>query len=180
MGEADMESTCESDEKSTLIGTGEELGALQLQKLRIRIPGYRLHDLIGRGGQATVYRAIEVASGATVAVKIFHSHVLADAAMRERLRREVHAMTVLGDCKNIVRALASGQTVEGLDYLVMNFVEGEPLDSFWKNRRPPPGGEDPSWQLLLFKRICETVSIAHRRGITHRGSYNRKSWMTGN
>ena len=84
--------TTASAGSTTDVGLNDAL----LRKLRIRIPGYELLDVIGRGGQATVYKAIELTDREIpVAIKILHSGPLADPIARERLRREARAMRAL-------------------------------------------------------------------------------------
>ena len=145
-----------------------ELPAHLLAKLRISIPGYELHEKIDAGGQATVYRARELTSGLTVAVKVLNGGVNADAAARERLHREAAALKALNH-PNIVCVIESGRTPMGLDFLVMNYVEGRPLDALWTDwefsARIAP---EPPARLALFKRICDIVQAAHLKGITHR------------
>jgi serine/threonine protein kinase len=169
----DVASAFEGDSSSSDVG----LAAHQLAQLRIHIPGYQLLEVIGRGGQATVYKAIMLPPAdaptpeppKTVAIKLLHAGPHANLAARQRMRREVLAMKALIGSPNIVCTFDSGQTEDGNDYLVMNYIEGSTLDEFWKHR--PAASvlpDDPSSQLLLFRKICDTVGLAHRRGITHR------------
>ncbi len=85
------------------------------------------------------------------------------------MRREVLAMKALIGAPNIVCVSDSGQTQDGRDYLVMNYVEGHTLDEFWKHHPSKASlPDDSSAHLLLFKKICDAVGLAHMRGITHR------------
>ncbi len=141
-------------------------------KLKLEVEGYELLDRIGEGGQAAVYRAIQKQDGRMVAIKILHAGPHATDEARARLKRETAALRALNH-PNIVHAVAAGRTRSGLDCLVMNFVEGRPLDALWEDDafaatvtpEPPP---PPAARLRLFKQICETVQAAHRKGITHR------------
>src|SRR4029078_13076556 len=70
---------------------------------------------------------------------------------------------------NIVTVIDSGVTPEGLDYLAMNFVAGQPLNEFLDDNRVGanhPG--DPAALLSLFVKICQAINVAHLRGIVHR------------
>jgi len=147
---------------------GPELPAHLLAKLRVSVPGYELTDRIDSGGQATVYRARELTSGLTVAVKLLNGGVNADDGSRERLLREAAALRALNH-PNIVCVIESGRTPVGLDYLVLNYVDGRRLDALWKDRKFSAAvAPEPPARLRLFKRICDIVQAAHLKGITHR------------
>jgi serine/threonine protein kinase len=169
--------------------SGAELPPELLARLRIVIPGYRLLSVIGRGGQATVYKGIREEDGRPVAVKLLHRGPLADHHARGRLEREVRALKVLSH-PNLVSILDHGSTPTGEDYLVMNYIAGRSLGEFISDMRAarssnrpavsagaigggapgthPDDADDPAALLRLFTRICDAVNAAHRSGITHR------------
>src|SRR4051794_29670205 len=118
------------DREAETVTAGPELSDRLLAKLRVTVSGYDLLDTIASGGQATVYRARELTSGLTVAVKVLNGGANADPASRERMRRETAALRAL-DHPNIVCAIESGRTPTGLDYLVLNYVDGRRLDAVW-------------------------------------------------
>jgi len=95
-----------------LINVATELGAelpdRLLAKLRIEIPGYELLDKIESGGQATVYRARELTSGLTVAIKVLNGGAAADDSARDRLLREAAALRALNH-PNIVCVIEAGR-----------------------------------------------------------------------
>jgi len=156
------------DADKTVNEAGAELPDHLLSKLRISIPGYELLDKIGTGGQATVYRAKELTSGLTVAVKVLNGGINAAAGARERMQREAVALCALNH-PNIVCAIETGRTPVGLDFIVMNYVDGRPLDALWKDRKFSAAiAPEPPARLRLFKRICDIVQSAHLKGITHR------------
>jgi serine/threonine protein kinase len=145
-----------------------ELPDYLLAKLRVSIPGYELVDKIASGGQATVYRARELTSGLTVAIKVLHGGPYASADARTRFLREATALKKLNH-PNIVCVIDFGRTPIGLDYLVMNYVSGRPLDAIWKDPAFSAAiAPEPPARLRLFKRICDIVHAAHLKGITHR------------
>jgi serine/threonine protein kinase len=147
---------------------GPELPSHLLAKLRVTIPGYDLLGKIASGGQATVYRAREQTSGLTVAVKVLHGGSNAGDDARERFHRETAALKALSH-PNIVCVIESGRTPIGLDYLVMNYVDGRPLDVLWKDPKFSAAiAPEPPARLRLFKHICDIVQAAHLKGITHR------------
>lgn len=147
---------------------GSGLPPRLLAKLKVEIEGYELIDRLGEGGQATVYKAIQKKDGQTVAVKVLHAGPHATEEARARLKRETNALRAINH-PNIVQAIAAGRTRSGLDCLVMNFIDGRPLDALWTDAAfAAMVAPQPADLLRLFKAICETVQAAHRRGITHR------------
>lgn len=149
--------------------SGDELPPQLLAKLKIAVPGYRLLSPVGRGGQATVYKAIREETGDTVAVKILHDGPLADERARQRLEREVASLKTVNH-PNIVCFIDAGQSPDGHDFLVMNYVEGQSLSEWIAETRTSSGAapDDPAELLKLFKKICDAVNAAHKLGITHR------------
>jgi len=145
-----------------------KLPARLLALLKLNVPGYRLLEEIARGGQAVVYRAIQERTGRVVAVKLLHDGPLASEAARERLRRELHMLAAV-DHPGVVSVIDSGETADGHEYLVMNYIAGKPLDLFmraeFENDNP---AERTDVLLRLFVKICHAVNAAHVNGITHR------------
>jgi serine/threonine protein kinase len=86
---------------------------------------YRVLDKLGEGGMGEVYRAKDTRLGRTVAIKIMRPYAPAGAAFQERLIREAKAISAL-DHPNICALYDVGHEA-GLDYLVMQHVEGETL-----------------------------------------------------
>ena len=145
-----------------------ELPKQLLRKLKITMPGYKLGKVIARGGQAIVIKAVQERSGRDVAIKLLREGPLADLAARARLQREISVLAALNH-PNIVTVLDHGVTPEGLDYLVMNFVEGQGLHEFINDNRAPESPRlEPALLLKLFAKICEAMNAAHLRGIVHR------------
>ena len=127
------------------------------------IGSFRLVEPIGAGGMATVYRA-ERADGTfeqQVAIKLIATPVSqAGAARRFRVERQILAS--LGH-PNIVGLIDGGITPEGYAYLVMEYVEGKPLDRYCRDRNLPLAD-----RLGLFRSVCSAVHYAHRHAIVHR------------
>jgi len=96
---------------------------------------YRVGKRLGEGGMSYVYRAEELETGRQVAVKILLPRLSRDPASVERLRREATIAMRL-DHPNVCPILRLGETPERLIYLVMPFLEGEPL-SEQETRRGP-------------------------------------------
>jgi serine/threonine-protein kinase len=128
-----------------------------------RIGPYRLLREIGHGGMGVVYLA-ERADGAyrqEVAVKLVQGHVTGEEAHRRFLgERQILARL---EHPAIARLLDGGTTEEGTPYLVMEYVDGEPIDR-WCRRR----GLGVEERLRLFLEVCDAVASAHRQLVVHR------------
>ncbi|MFN9973076.1 MAG: protein kinase domain-containing protein [Phycisphaerae bacterium] len=111
---------------------GSGLPPRLLAKLKVEIEGYEPIERLGEGGQATVYKAIQKKDGKTVAVKVLHAGPHATEEARARLKREINALRAINH-PNIVQAIAAGRTRSGQDCVVMNFVEGSPIDDLWRD-----------------------------------------------
>ena len=123
---------------------------------------YRLAEVIGTGGMATVHRALDTRLGRFVAVKLLRREVIEDADIAMRFRREALAATVLRH-RNIVACLETG-TDDGQPYLVMELIEGEDLAA--RLRR---GGRLAAGDVArIGLDVARALGVAHVRGIVHR------------
>src|SRR5690348_6483806 len=91
---------------------------------------YELLDAIGRGGMATIYRALDHRMGRTVAVKILREVYSSDPKFVTRFQREAQAASALQH-PNIVQVFDFGQSDESY-YIVMEFVDGTDLRRYLK------------------------------------------------
>ena len=124
---------------------------------------WRLERPLGEGGMGTVWLATRADGLFTgqVAVKLLHPSMLrGDAAVL--FRREADALARLTH-PAIARLYDAGVTTDGQPYLVLEYIDGEPLDA-WRARRQPTHATRVA-QLL---RICDAVAHAHAHGIVHR------------
>jgi tetratricopeptide (TPR) repeat protein/tRNA A-37 threonylcarbamoyl transferase component Bud32 len=122
---------------------------------------YRLCDLLGRGGMGAVYSAERIDGEVTrkVAIKVLHPG--ADIpTIRKRFVAERQIMASLNH-PGIAALLDAGHTSDGRPYLVMDYIDGVPLDVYARNL-------DVRSTLRLFVRVCEAVSYAHQNLIVHR------------
>jgi eukaryotic-like serine/threonine-protein kinase len=146
-------------------GTGPttDAGALETLPSGSRIGAYEIVDVIGRGGMGVVYRAVRAdeAYRQVVAVKVIRRGMETPAAQR-RFREERQILAAL-EHPGIARLLDGGTTEDGLPYLVMELVPGEPIDAYCDSRRL--GVPERLW---LFLKICEAVHHAHRSLVVHR------------
>lgn len=123
---------------------------------------YRLVELIGAGGMATVFRGEDLLLERTVAVKFLREPFASDPAFRERFLGEARAAARL-DHPNIVRIYDVGEDEGHHPYIVMEIVEGEDLKTAIRRDGPL----SVSQALDLTRQICAGVGLAHRAGIVH-------------
>ena len=124
---------------------------------------YRLLEPIGEGGMGVVYRARrdDGRYERDVAIKILKNGILSRETLG-RFRNECRILAQL-DHEGIARLYDAGCTAEGLPYLVMEHVDGLPLDRFVQER-----DGSIAERLRLFQQICRAVSHAHSHLIVHR------------
>lgn len=128
-----------------------------------RFGAFRLVRELGQGGQGIVYLAERVVGDfdQTVAVKLLRRAILSDHDLRN-FRRE-RDILVRFDHPGIARLIDGGITDDGIPYLVMDYLDGAPLDVWCGSEAP-----DRERRLALFAALCEIVAAAHRRLIVHR------------
>ena len=126
-----------------------------------RLGAYEIVALAGAGGMGEVYRARDSRIGRDVAVKVLPPAFSADGDRRQRFQREARAIGALNH-PNICTIHDVGQA-NGVDFLVMEFLEGETLAARLV-RGPLPLNE----ALARAIEIADALSTAHRQGIVHR------------
>lgn len=128
-----------------------------------RIGPYQIESLLGRGGMGAVYLAHRADGQYTkkVAIKLIDLP-LATNLFRERFRNERQILAGL-DHPLIARMLDGGVSIEGDLYLVMEYVDGEPINTFCTQR-----GLSLQERLKLFQGVCEAVQFAHQNLVVHR------------
>jgi serine/threonine protein kinase len=125
---------------------------------------YRLEERIGAGGMGTVYlaRRADGEFQRTVAVKIVRKDLVSRPDLLARFKRERQILADL-DHPNIGRMLDGGVTETGFPYLVMEYVNGQPILDYCADRSLPVAE-----RLTLFSAVCDAVAYAHSHGVIHR------------
>ncbi|MFN2469934.1 MAG: protein kinase [Gaiellaceae bacterium] len=126
------------------------------------LAGYRIQELIGRGGMGVVYRAEQVSLGRQVALKLLAPELAADASFRDRFLRESRLAASL-DHPNVIPIYDAGEA-EGQLYLAMRYVEGEDLESALVRE----GRLDDERSLSVLEAVARALDAAHTRGLVHR------------
>lgn len=128
-----------------------------------RLGAYRLVEVIGRGGMGVVYRAVRDRDDFqhTVAVKVLPGALFSRKAMA-RFRNERRILAGL-EHPNIARLLDGGATSDGVPYVIMEYVDGIPIDRYCEEN-----GLDLEARIRLFVTLCDAVQYAHRNLVVHR------------
>jgi len=128
-----------------------------------RVGAYRVVSILGHGGMSTVYRGERDNSQyqQTVAIKVLQ-HAVLHPRLRSRLHSERHILATL-DHPSIARLIDSGELDDATPYLVMEYVDGESIDSYCDARTL-----FIRERIELFIEVCAAVHYAHRNLVVHR------------
>lgn len=153
----------EADRVASLRTGGAALGLAGPAPLPDRIGQYRITALIGRGGMGAVYRGTRDTGDFAhdVAIKLIKPGLLSDV-LAQRFRAERQTLAALQH-PNIARLYDGGETAEGSPFIVMELIEGEPIDQ-WANAR----GLDTQARLALAETAARAIAYAHQRLVVHR------------
>jgi serine/threonine-protein kinase len=126
-----------------------------------RLGPYEVVASLGAGGMGEVYKARDIRLDRTVAIKVLPAHLSDDGQRRERFEREARAVSSLNH-PHICTLHDIGRE-NGVDFMVMEHIEGESLAGRLKN------GALPLEQALRHAiEIADALDKAHRRGVVHR------------
>ena len=169
---AEVESLLAADADADAFLAEPAMGAGSLAGTRLG--DYRLEEKIGDGGMSTVYRAVRAddAYEQKVAVKVVRLGG-EFAGLQKRFRAERQILASL-DHPGIARLLDGGTTADGRPYLVMEHIEGQPLDRYCDERRL---GIDA--RIDLFRQVCAAVQYAHQNLVVHRDLKPSNILVTG-
>ncbi|MBK8998842.1 MAG: serine/threonine protein kinase [Myxococcales bacterium] len=124
---------------------------------------YRIERLLGEGGMGAVFEAENVRIHRRVAIKLLHPHVAEMGAIVQRFEREAQAAGRIGN-DHIMEVLDLGTLPDGSRYIVMEYLDGEPLAM-----RIERLGKVPARELAeLTLQTLEGLGAAHAAGIVHR------------
>lgn len=140
------------------------LGELSIKPvIGLRIGAYEIIEPIGEGGMGMVYLA-KRADGeyeTQVAIKFLRGGFFSPS-MRKRFSREKKILAQLNH-PNIAQIIDGGITPDGSPYIIMEYVDGTPVDSYCDNHKL-----NIRQRLSLFQQICNAVQFAHSKLIIHR------------
>ena len=126
-----------------------------------RLGPYEIVSSVGAGGMGEVYRAKDTRLDRIVAIKVLPSHLSSNPDLKQRFEREARAVSSLNH-PHICTLHDIGHQ-DGIDYLVMEYIEGETLAARLQK------GPLATTELLQYAtQIADALDKAHRRGIIHR------------
>lgn len=141
--------------------TGSQFEPPTPEELSDRLPNLEVLEVLGQGGMGAVYKARQASLDRFVALKLIRPDAAEIEGFAERFTREARALAKLNH-PSIVTVHDFGE-VDGLYYLVMEFVEGTNLQHLIE------GGElEPQQALRIVPAVCEALQFAHDAGIVHR------------
>jgi serine/threonine-protein kinase len=134
---------------------------------------YRLEGVVGSGGMALVYRAIDREQEEPVAIKMLADNLAADPELRQRFAREAALAKRLSH-PNVVRVLGSGEA-DGRAFIVLEYVDGRDLAEELRREGPL----EPARVAELGAQAAAALAHAHERGLVHRDVKPHNLLLTG-
>ncbi|MHC4937529.1 MAG: serine/threonine-protein kinase [Planctomycetota bacterium] len=123
--------------------------------------GYRIEEILGRGGMGVVYKATQSSLGRPVAIKVLPEEVLENRQFLDRFEREVDILARLSH-PNIVTVFERGE-IDGRPYIAMEYVRGTSLRDVMRKGPLPPAEA-----LSVVRSVLAALEHAHGQGIVHR------------
>lgn len=133
---------------------------------------FRVEDVIGRGGMAIVYRAFDLKTHQTVALKVLREEYEDDPEYKERFKREAAVNRKLNH-PNVVNSIDAGMA-GGISYIALEYVDGETLKDIIAER----GKMEQEEAVHCALCILAALSHAHQRGIIHRDVKSQNVMIT--
>jgi serine/threonine protein kinase len=124
---------------------------------------FEVHGLIGQGGMASVFHAVERSAGVEVAIKVMNHITARTSPERQRFLREAEMMLPIRH-SNIMHVFASGQLADGSPYIVMQYLDGETLGTVFRRA----DAIDRAQALRIASDAAAGLAAAHAEGIVHR------------
>jgi serine/threonine protein kinase len=126
-----------------------------------KLDQYELTDLIARSGMASIFQARDLATGATVAIKVPYLQFESDVVFYSRFQREEEIGRRLHH-PNVIRVLTPGR--KSRMYIAMEYIDGVSLRSMMRDKRPL----DTAKALDIARQICSALVYMHGQGVIHR------------
>lgn len=126
----------------------------------LNIPGYVIEEVMGRGGMATVYRAVQSSVNRPVALKVLRSTATENPSRWLRFKTEVEAIGRLQH-PHIVRIFDAGEH-EGRAYVSQELCDSDSLDARVQTRQKPRA------IAVMMQQLADAVEHAHQQGVLHR------------
>jgi serine/threonine-protein kinase len=127
------------------------------------VSGYRIEDLLARGGMGEVYSAMQLRLDRRVALKLIAPELGSSIEFRSRFEREARIAASI-DHPNILPVYEAGETSDGRLFLSMRLSTGEDLDAYLT--KSGPMALDDAWPIL--EQVGSAIDYAHSCGLIHR------------
>ncbi|WP_224369790.1 serine/threonine-protein kinase [Hyalangium versicolor] len=129
--------------------------------LGTEVGSFRLVRKLGDGGMGSVYLGEHTVIGSRVAVKFLHPHLASNETLVQRFLAEARAVNLIGH-ENIINIFDMSVLPPRQHYLIMEYLEGQPLSSLLG--RPVPA----TVLVPILTQVCDALQAAHSRGVIHR------------
>jgi len=124
---------------------------------------YHVVKKLGEGGMGQVYLAEHVKMGRRSAIKVMNPSMVHDPDAVARFNREAANASRITH-PNVCAVYDFGETTDGMIYLAMEFIEGEPLTDILER----DGALEPGRAVQIFRQVADALQAAHDLGIVHR------------
>lgn len=125
------------------------------------VGNFRIVRMLGRGGMGTVYLGEHAIIGSKVAIKFLHAHLASDPTLVERFFAEAKAANLVGN-EHIVSIFDLNLRPPNHYYLVMEYLEGQPLSALVGKPLEPPAA------VSILMQACDALTAAHAARVIHR------------
>lgn len=132
---------------------------------------YRVEGVLGRGGMATVYAAVQERIEARVAIKVLNAPLCRQPKLVQRFVDEARVVNRIGH-PNIIDVFSFGELEDGRQYFVMELIEGQSLQA--RLEQGLLGAEEAK---PLLRQICDALEAAHQEGVVHRDLKPDNIWI---
>ncbi|MBU6162171.1 MAG: serine/threonine protein kinase [Myxococcales bacterium] len=128
-----------------------------------QVDNYIIQGVLGSGGMATVYRALDTRLRREVALKVLHDHISSREENRIRFEREAQAVAKLQH-PNILQVYGFSTPQSQVQYIATELIDGSTLRDLVETRLP----RVPETGLMLVRPIAAALAHAHASGVIHR------------
>jgi len=133
---------------------------------------YRLGKMVGAGGMAVVYRALDLETHEHVAVKMLRPELMKDIQLLRQFRKETQIVNQYQH-RNIVRTLDTGEE-DGVLFIVMEYIEGETLKEYIEQHAPLSHEK----AVEIGAQLCDALFYSHSHHLIHRDIKPQNILMT--
>ncbi len=127
----------------------------------LKIPGFELFEVIGKGGMGKVYRARQQSLDRVVAIKVLNEDLAKHKSFIKRFEKETASLAAMSHPN--ISAIIDRGNVGGIYYFVMEYIDGPSM-----RQQINRGHMELAECLDLFTTLCKAVAHAHQRGVIHR------------